>query len=739
MAVAQAVTNLIPAPASLELGAGSFSIQPSTRICFPAGAHSIRQAAQYFADLLLATRGMSLQLVECAETTQTPDSIALRLAPHTASADAESYEVAVSPQGIELCAREPRGLFYALVTLWQLCTCDSARSAVITVPALRISDAPRFRWRGLMLDSARHFQPLQFILRMIDWMALHKLNVLHWHLSDDQGWRLEIKKYPRLAQVGGFRKSYGGFYSQEIVRQIVQHAAARNVTIVPEVGMPGHATAAIVAYPHLGATEHPPRAVPSSWGIFPNVYNAEETTFQFLEDVLSEVVSLFPSEYLHIGGDEVLKDQWKLSKRVQARMRELAIPDETALQSYFVHRMEQHLRALGRKAIGWDEILDGSIAPGVAVMSWRGIDRAGAAAVAGHATVLSPWPTFYFDNRQSEDIREPPGRGRLNRLQDVYRFDPFALPIPTSHRDRILGVQANLWTEHVRAGEHAEHMTWPRAAAVAEIGWSAQERRDWRDFLQRLPCQFERYRSLGIHFSDEAFEVHSATRLDRARARVAVQLSGQSAIGEIRYTLDGTEPTAASPRYSSPLDLPASGQLRAAAFQRTRQLSRTISRALDLHSLGRRTSCELQTCTDQLVLVLEENLPAAGERATFLVDIMNPCWVFPAVDLSGVSAIELAVCKLPFNFMLGTDVQAIELDPSAPASGAIEIRLDTCGGEPVAVVPLAPALTSTTVTRLAPVSLPAQQECHDLYFKVIRRTLEPLWALAWVQLLSPDA
>ena len=293
-----------------------------------------------------------------------------------------------------------------------------------------------------MLDSVRHFQSPQFVMRFIDWMALHKLNVLHWHLTDDQGWRLEIKKYPRLTQVGAWRvpagqaaaadidpatghpRLYGGFYTQDDVRRIVAHAANRNVTIVPEIDMPGHATAAIVAYPQLGVADHPPGAVPADWGLYPNLYNVDDSTFSFLDDVLDEVMALFPGEYVHIGGDEVVKDQWKASPRVQARMRELHVADEQALQSYFIQRIEKYVNARGRRIVGWDEILEGGIAQNATVMSWRGLDGAVTAVRAGHDAVLSPWPTLYFDNRQGTGSGEPPGRAKVISLHDVYDFDP---------------------------------------------------------------------------------------------------------------------------------------------------------------------------------------------------------------------------------------------------------------------------------------------------------------------------
>jgi hexosaminidase len=681
---AHATADVIPAPASVEPHAGAFVVRAGTLISIPRDPQAAR-IARYFADLLLKTRGTRLDIVERTGNALPRHAIILELDPHAAAATPEGYEINISAQQIRLSARDPHGLFYSAVTLWQLCTTATERSDFINVPAMRIVDSPRFAWRGLMLDSARHYQSPQFIMQYLDWMALHKLNVLHWHLTDDQAWRLEIKKYPRLTSVGAWRvpagaapaadidpgtgkpRLYGGFYTQDVVKQIVEHAAARNVTIVPEIDMPGHATAAIVAYPQLGVTEHPPQAVPSDWGIYTNLYNAEESTFGFLQDVLDEVMALFPGEYIHVGGDEAVKDQWKASPRVQARMRELGVPNEQALQSYFVQRMGKHLAAHGRRLIGWDEILEGGVAPDAMVMSWRGIDGAVTAAAAGHDTVLSPWPTLYFDNRQGNAPGEPPGRGRIISLEEVYRFDPLPAALAASQRHHVLGVQANVWTEHIRTENRVGYMTFPRAAAVAEVGWSAPERVQWQGFLQRVSDQVGRYRALGIPYSNDVLADHGD----------------------------------------------------------------------DLHRDSfKRASHELKTCTDKLVLSLEDDAPIHGERAVFLIDIMNPCWIFESADLSHISALEAGVGQVPFNFQIGNDVHAIRLsEPQTPA-GELEVRVDGCEGARIAVLSLAPATASNAVTSLPRVPIEPRQGRHDLCFKFTQRTLDPMWALDWVQLLE---
>jgi hexosaminidase len=513
-------------------------------------------------------------------------------------------------------------------------------------------------------------------------MALHKLNVLDWHLTDDQAWRLEIKRYPRLTQVGAWRvpagsaalhdidpatgrpRLYGGYYSQDEVRRIVAYAADRNITVVPEIDMPGHATAAIVAYPQLASIDSPPAAVPSDWGVYPNLFNVEESTFTFLERVLDEVMALFPGPFLHTGGDEAVKDQWRASARVQARMRALGVPNEAALQGYFTARMGRYLAAHGRRLIGWDEILEGGVPADAAVMSWRGVEGAIAAAASGHDTVLSPAPILYLDNRQGSGPDEPPGRGTVISLEDVYRFDP--LPGSLTHdAQHVLGLQANLWTEHVRTEANAEYMTWPRAAALAEVGWSAPARIDWDSFLTRLATEFSRYRSLGIHYSDDVF---------------------------------------APPR--------------------------------TLTAFERHYSQDLETCSNKLTLNLEAEAPLEGPRARFLIDIMNPCWLMPAVDSGTALTLTAAVGHVPFNFQIGHDIEKIHLDAPRSPAGELEVRLDGCDGAPALVLPLAPAAGNDAVTVLPPAALPRAGGVHTLCFRFAQHGLDPLWAIDWVQ-LSP--
>ena len=751
-----AQVDIIPAPARVESRSGSFAVRAEATISHPRDPEAER-IARYFAQLLLQTRGLPLRISERAGQASAADAIIFRLDPFISIPDSQGYEIDISPARIMLSARDSQGLFYAAVTLWELCTAGAGHGdEEILLPAMRITDAPRFRWRGLMLDSARHYQSPEFIMRLIDRMALHKLNVLQWHLTDDQGWRLEIKRYPRLTSVGAWRvpagpaaaadidpgtgqpRLYGGFYSQESVRQIVAHAAERYVTIVPEIDVPGHATAAIVAYPSLGVTDSPPKAVPSDWGVYPNLLSPKPSTFEFLDRVLDEVLDLFPSEFVHVGGDEAVKDQWRASARVQARMRELGISNEAALQGYFVRHMEEYLRSRGRKLIGWDEILDAGMGPDAAVMSWHGTEGAVVAAKGGHETVLSPAPTLYFDNAQGDSRNEPPGRGTIIRLEDVYRFDPLPPSVPEQQRSYVLGLQANIWTEHIRTAERVDYMTFPRAAAVAEVGWSGPQDIDWRSFVRRLPQQLNRYRTLGIQYSGDVFGVKAQVDLERERATARVSLSNQSAYGEIHYTLDGSEPTPAAPLYSHPVEVPARGEIHANVFAGGHSLAAAVSRGLEIAALERRSSQQLQPCSSKLLLSLEDDAPVnSGEpRAVFQIDILNPCWLYTGADLSHVIAIRAAVGQVPFNFQIGAARQSIHLNPPRTPAGELEVRVDGCEGAPAAVLPLEPAMGNNAVTTLSPVPLPSRSGRHDLCLKFTQRQLDPLWAIDWVQLVE---
>lgn len=442
--------TITPAPAKVVRAEGTFTLSASTRIHVARGDIEAKGVALQLADLIQRSRGFRPKVVEGPPAA---DAIVL-----TREGPAgEAYKLDINAKGATIAAAKRAGLFYGAMSLWQLATPDEAKGPVALLAA-SIEDAPRFAWRGLMVDSARHYQSLDTLKAVIDAMAAHKLNTFHWHLVDDQGWRLEIKKYPKLTQVAAWRRNpgaavnypkYGGFYTQDQARELVAYAAARNITVVPEIETPGHALAPIVAYPQLG-TAPPDASKMGDWGIFPWLYNTDDATFAFLDDVLNEVMDIFPSTFIHVGGDEAIKDQWKASPKVQAKIKELGLKDEHELQSWFIQRVGKSLEKRGRRLIGWDEILEGGLAPNATVMSWRGIDGAIAAAKQGHDTVLSPHPVLYLDHRQSASAEEPTGRGHISSLKDVYAFDPAPVQLTPDERKHILGVQANVWTEHMQ-------------------------------------------------------------------------------------------------------------------------------------------------------------------------------------------------------------------------------------------------------------------------------------------------
>ncbi|MEX0734865.1 MAG: family 20 glycosylhydrolase [Steroidobacteraceae bacterium] len=734
-ATARAARQIIPAPAALEFESGTFQIADGTRVAVT--DPRAEPIARYLVDLVARTRGVRLEVGTAQDAT---GAIRLALAA-PAGAARESYELTVSRQGVEIAAADAQGLFYGAVTLWQLVTADGAGSGPATIPALRIADEPRFAWRGLMLDSARHYQPPAFICDLIDWMALHKLNVLHWHLTDDQGWRLEIRKYPLLTQVGAWRTPagagrpprYGGFYSQQEVRAIVAYAAERFVTIVPEIEMPGHAQAAIASYPQLGTGGTPP-PVSSDWGVHDYLFNADESTLQFIEDVLAEVFALFPGEYVHIGGDEAVKNRWKKSPRVQARIRELGLADEAALQGWFVARIERFLDRNGRRLIGWDEIFETGIPARASIMSWRGIEGAIAAARAGHDVIMAPAPNLYLDHLQSNSPREPPGRPAVVSLADVYGYEPVPPGLAPAEARHIRGAQLNAWTEHMRLPERVAHQVFPRAAALAEVTWSPASTRDWPGFRSRLAAQFARYQGLGIAYSDSAFEPRLRLRTGSSPGGLRVELSNQAQFGEIRYTLDGSEPTSASSAYQGAFEADAGTRLRAATFEGRLPLSAELATTLDARFLRLRTDETLKQCTGKLVLRLEDDAPLEGERAFFNVDIVNPCWIWPAADLAQGGSLRVAVGQVPFNFQIGADAEGIRHGDARTPAGELEVRIGGCDGEPIALQPLAAAAPNPAVTVLPALRIPPQHGRHDLCLRFARPAIDPIWTIQWAEL-----
>jgi hexosaminidase len=725
-AAASPMPSLLPTPVSVETGQSGFTFDRHVAILPPPKDAGAANAA---------TRLGALMRTQALTVARKPAKGAAVIRFVRASGmPPESYRLVTDASGATITAADDAGLLYGAVTLWQLATQDAAHR----VAAVTIEDGPRFAWRGLMLDSARHFQSPDYIRRLIDWMAVNKLNRLHWHLVDDQGWRIPIRKYPKLVQVSSRRRPahapgapelpiVSGFYTHAQIREIVAFAQERGITIVPEIEMPGHAVAAIRAYPQFGVGVPLPDRVWSDWGVFPWLYNVEEPTFGFLEDVLDEVMELFPSPWIHLGGDEATKDQWKASPAVQARMKALGLKDEEALQGWFMARMGRYLAAHGRKMIGWDEILAGGVPADATIMSWRGIDGAITAARAGHDTILSPSPILYFDNRQGTGPGEPPGRGNPITIADVLAFDPVPDAIPPEQRRHVIGVQANLWTEHVRTDERAAWMQFPRALAVAELGW-AREKPNPASFVPQVVAQLDRMAPLGLKAADSLFAV--TARVEGGEVR----LSNQSGL-PIRYTQDGSPPSAGAALYTGPLPSGASMRMRAASLLGERVLPGALDRTIDARAARLRTSRELESCQQGALLDLEDDYPAKGPRAHFLVNILRPCSIWRAAPARGATSIAVTVGQVPFNFQIGADRDAIRFRPSVTPAGEFEVRRGSCDGPVVATLPLAPAVANPGVTRLTAPLAPGED--GDLCFTYTARGPDPLWAIDTVELITP--
>jgi hexosaminidase len=719
--------TLTPAPAKAVRAEGTFKLSAATRISVAKGDVEAKGVAIQLADLIQRSRGFRPAVVEGA-----PAAGAIVLTRDGPAG--EAYKLDIGPGGVTIAAAKRAGLFYGAMSLWQLATPDAAKGPV-AIPAASIEDAPRFAWRGLMVDSTRHFQSLDTLKAVIDTMAAHKMNTFHWHLVDDQGWRLEIKKYPKLTQVAGWRHDpgaavndpkYGGFYTQDQARELVAYAAARNITIVPEIETPGHALAPIVAYPELG-TAAPDASKMGDWGVFPWLYNTDDATFAFLDDVLTEVMDIFPSPFIHVGGDEAIKDQWKASPKIQAKIKELGLKDEHELQSWFIQRVGKSLDKRGRRLIGWDEILEGGIAPNATVMSWRGIDGAIAAAKAGHDTVLSPHPTLYLDHRQSASPDEPTGRGLIVTLKDVYAFDPAPAQLSPDERKHILGVQANVWTEHMQTDTRMQQMAFPRAIALAERAWTPEADISWDDFARRLSAEMARLKVLGVTANTVPFEPGAQLSAGEG-GKTKLDLSAPLGVGQVRYTTDGKAPTATSTAYTRALALSAGTTVKARTYVDGQALGRERVIKVDPAALRTRVSGQLKRCTSHVPLLMIDDAPAAlDKRAMFDVDIFNPCWIWEGADLSKGALLTARIGQIPFNFQVGKDRDGIKLRAPATPGGELEVRLG-CTGERIAAIPLGDSAKNPALSTVSG-RLPAQSGKVDLCLSFTNKTLDPFWVL----------
>ena len=577
---------IVPYPNHLETGRGTYRVTDRPVTCDSRTDERTQRAVVGFAARLATVTGGTNPVTVADEV---PAS-GIRFVTDE-SLPAEGYELNVDGEGIEVRASQFPGFLYALQSLEQLLPAavygtEPAPDAAWEVPCVKIADAPRFAYRGMHLDVARHFFSVDEVKRYIDVMAIHKLNTLHWHLTDDQGWRIEIKRYPELTAVGSIRKAtvvrkewgtyddtpYGGFYTQDEIRDVVEYAADRGVTVIPEIDLPGHMLAALTAYPELGCTGGP-YEVWGRWGVADDVLcPGREKTFEFLEGVLTEVMELFPSEYIHIGGDECPKVRWEKCPRCQAKIRQLGLKDdgehtaEHYLQSYVTDRIGKFLAQHGRRIIGWDEILEGRAPSDAVVMSWRGSEGGIAAAKLGHDVIMTPNSHFYFDYYQSLDTdAEPFGIGGYIPMEQVYSYDPAFPELTPEQQKHILGVQANLWTEYVLSDEHLEYMLLPRLAALSEVQWCQPETKDWNRFIGSFRMD-KIYSQLGYEFAKHIFGVTASYAVDPEKGGVVMTLTTQGG-APIRYTLDGSDPTASSPLYKAPVTIGESCTFKAAALR----------------------------------------------------------------------------------------------------------------------------------------------------------------------------
>lgn len=619
--------SIIPCPVSFTSTVNdSFVIDKVTVISINKETEEIKRLARLLADHISYLGGPELKVIKnCRNSIKksnnfSPNVIRLEIVKDL-KFPSEGYELTVGKNGIQLISNSGQGLFYGLQTLFQLIpeefssTCtgminqpsvgsnDQASrtfakdtavlSCKLVIEGCKIIDYPRFEYRGMHLDVVRHMFPVEFIKEYIDLMALYKMNNFHWHLTDDQGWRLEIKKYPLLTEVGSWRnsspigrnagqdnQSYGGFYTQQQAREIVKYAKERYVNIIPEIELPGHAQAALAAYPALSCNGGPFK-VWTQWGVSENIFCAgNEQTFEFLEDVLDEVMDIFPSKYIHIGGDEAPKTRWNACPLCKQRMTNEHLKDANQLQSYFTQRIEKCLNKHGRQIIGWDEILEGGLAPGATVMSWRGTEGGIAAALLNHPVIMTPGSYCYLDHYQADPAGEPLAFGGYNTLQNTYSFDPVPVELPSDKQKYILGAQGNVWTEYIIAPENVEYMAYPRAIALAEVNWSPFGSKDWKRFVTSLEKHFIRLDRLGVSYSRSSHKVQIISAFDSTDRKQRITLTSQIPDAHISYSINGGSEVA----YSSPFEIEGSSEIGAFLPVTGGQWRKESSRTILMHA-----------------------------------------------------------------------------------------------------------------------------------------------------------
>ena len=600
--------QVIPLPQEVALSQESpFNLNDGTIIAYPEHNELLKRNAEFLAEYISQSTGHTLQTEALAPGSEAPKG-AITLGLDPAIGNREGYVLTVKADRVTLNGQTENGVFYGIQTLRKSIPAETKATSIL-LPAGSIQDEPRFSYRGMHLDVGRHFFPIEFVKKYIDLLALHNMNTFHWHLTEDQGWRIEIKKYPKLTEIGAWRDRtvigrnteeydntrYGGFYTQEQAKEIVKYAGERYITVIPEVDLPGHMLAALAAYPEMGCTGGPYEVCPR-WGVFEDVLCiGNEKSMQFLEDVMAEIIDIFPSKYIHIGGDEAPRTRWEKCPKCQARIRTEKLKAdknhtaEDRLQSYCMTRIEKLLNSKGRQIIGWDEILEGDVAPNATVMSWRGSAGGIKAAQLGHDVIMTPNDYCYFDYYQSEDTRhEPFAIGGFVPLEKVYSLNPTA-SLTEEQAKHILGTQANLWTEYIPTSEQVEYMVLPRMAALAEVQWTQPEKKDFKDFTKRLARLMKFYQRDGFNYAKHVFDLKVDFTPDVTKKAVVVTLSTIDD-APIYYTLDGTEPTTASLKYTEPVSITETADFQAVVI-RPEGKSKVVNKKI---SFNKATYCPIE-------------------------------------------------------------------------------------------------------------------------------------------------
>lgn len=657
--------HVVPLPKEVKATqAGNFEISSKTAIVYTKGDKDLKRYAEFLSEYIKEATGLQLTVSNAPFQRN-----CIRLTASMKNENPEAYTIRANSDIILLDGATAAGTFYAVQTLRK--ALPQGRTNKVIVPATEVTDYPRFSYRGAHLDVSRHFINADSVRRFIDMIALHNINRMHWHLTDDQGWRVEIKKYPKLTEIGSKRAQtvighnsgkydgipYGGFYTQKEIKEIVKYAQERNITIIPEIDMPGHMLAALAAYPEMGCTGGPYK-VWEIWGVSSDVLcAANPKTYQFIDDVLDEIAKLFPSKYIHVGGDECPKDQWKKCQKCQNFIKEHNLQgdgkhtSEERLQSYVINHAEKHLNSLGRQMIGWDETLEGGLAPNATVMSWRGEAGGIEAAKQHHDVIMTPNTYLYFDYYQSSDVKnEPEAIGGYLPIERVYSYEPMPSSLTPEEQKYIIGVQANCWTEYMKTYKQVEYMELPRMAALSEIQWCSSEQKDFSAFMQRLPRLISVYRTKQYNFSKVIYNVSMKLTTDTVNHAIIATLSTLDN-AEIHYTLDGLEPTTSSARYTNPIKITQSATLRVAAF-RNGEKGREVSQSFEFN----------KATAHPIKLLQPSNRDYTYTGETLLVD-----------GIKGESTNYRTGHWMGFN---GTDLEAI-IDLNSPTN-IEEVALQTC-------------------------------------------------------------